>query len=177
MALVKEDGTGVTGANTYALVADLTSYAALRGITLPALDAQKETLLILAMDAIESLEETFIGDRTYIDADALTWPRTDPATDDGSITLANGTILTDETIPPQLIAAQCQLACDLQADEYFTVANGQAVIEETVGPITTKYASPTDGGGSGSSVIFQKFEAILSILQRASATQLRTVRV
>lgn len=176
MALVKEDGSGVSGANTYATAADLTSYAAARGITIPSDTAEKERLLTLAMDAIESLENTFLGARSDPTQD-LSWPRYDETTDDGSITLSNNQVVEMDSIPKQLITAQCQLACDQQSAEYFTLSTGQVVIEDTVGPLTTKYAAPVDGGGDGISTSFTKFDAIISILQQASATHLRTVRI
>lgn len=176
MALVKEDGSGVVGANTYASATDLATYATARGITLPVQQADKEILLTLAMDAIESLEDSFVGERTDA-AQALSWPRFDSSSDDGSITLNNGQVIAEDDIPAQLVAAQCQLACDQQTNQFFTLSTGQVVTEETVGPVTTKYAAPDQGGGDGINTGFQKFNAMIAILQRASATTLRTVRV
>lgn len=178
MAIVVEDGSGIDGSNSYASVTDLTAYATARGLTIPADEAAQEVLLIQAMDAIESLEDSFIGERTFIDADALAWPRTDPSNIvDGSLTLSNGQIVADDAIPKQLVLAQCQLAVDLQSASFFSVTTGQVVIEDTVGPLTTKYAAPSQGGGDGMTPTFQKFEALISILQQGSGALLKTIRV
>lgn len=176
MSLVKEDGSIVSGANTYADKTDLTTYASARGISIPGTDAAKEKLLVLAMDAVESLETTFLGMRVDGDQE-LSWPRTDPCNEDGSITLGNGQSAPSDEIPKQLLAAQCQLACDLQTNSYFAVSDGKFVVEETVGPLTTRYAAGDQGGGDGSVVNFQKFEALLSVLQKAGGFALTTVRV
>jgi len=112
MPLVVEDGSGVTGANTYASAADLTAYATARGISLPSTDAAKEQLLLLAVDAIESLELTFLGMRTEAEQE-LSWPRTDPCRSDGSVLLANGQEVASDNIPKQLVAAQCHNASSL----------------------------------------------------------------
>lgn len=175
MPLVVEDGTGVEGANTFASVANLTDYAAARGITLPSTEAGKEQLLTLALDAIESLEMTFLGMRTHPEQ-GLSWPRTDPSRSDGSILLTNGQVVAADEIPKQLIAAQCQLAIDQQEQGFFQIVDGRLVTEETVGPLTTKYADAQGGGSSGAHVSFQKFEAILSILQKTQIG-IKSVRV
>jgi hypothetical protein len=174
MTLVVEDGSGVEDANTFASVEDLEAYATARGLTLPATDAAKEKLLILALDAIETLERTFLGMRTSATQE-LSWPRTDPCGEDGAITLSNGQVVAADAIPKQLIAAQCQLACDQQDTAFFQVTDGRLITEETVGPLTTRYADSSGGGGSGGSVHFQKFESIIAILQRLPV--FRTVRV
>ena len=67
--IVVEDGTVVAGANSYVTEAELTTYAADRGITLT---AATDVLLIKAMDYIESL--AFIGDK-HKESQPLQWPR------------------------------------------------------------------------------------------------------
>ena len=67
--IIVEDGTVVPGANSYASEAELTTYAADRGVTLT---AATDVLLIKAMDYIESL--AFIGDK-HKESQPLQWPR------------------------------------------------------------------------------------------------------
>ena len=67
--IVVEDGTVVAGANSYVTEAELTTYAADRGVTLT---AATDVLLIKAMDYIESL--AFIGDK-HKESQPLQWPR------------------------------------------------------------------------------------------------------
>jgi len=69
MTITVEDGTVVSGANSYVTVAELEAYAELRGnsITL-----DKEIVLIKAMDWIES--QLYKGDKLLCDQ-VLEWPR------------------------------------------------------------------------------------------------------
>jgi hypothetical protein len=69
MTIIVEDGSVVTGANSYATEAELTAYATARGITLT---IGAELLLIKAMDWIEI--QKYKGDQ--IDCEqVLEWPR------------------------------------------------------------------------------------------------------
>ena len=68
--IIVEDGTEVTGSNSYVSVAELDAYVADRGITITATD--KTTLLILSMDWIES--KLFIGNK-ITETQGLQWPR------------------------------------------------------------------------------------------------------
>ena len=67
--IIVEDGSVVAGANSYVTEAELTTYAADRGITLT---AATDVLLIKAMDYIESL--SFIGTK-FSEGQSLQWPR------------------------------------------------------------------------------------------------------
>jgi hypothetical protein len=75
MAIVVEDGTIVSGANSYVSEADLTAYATARGITIT---GDEEELLIKAMDYVETLN--FIGIK-YTRDQPLQWPRSDVVID------------------------------------------------------------------------------------------------
>lgn len=69
MALITQTNDSVTGANSYASVTDLTTYADSRGITLK---GTPEQLLLLAMDVLESKQykgEPFKADQS------TKWPR------------------------------------------------------------------------------------------------------
>jgi hypothetical protein len=139
MTLIVEDGTGVVNANTYASDAALTTYAAARGITtLPALAADREVLLIKAMDYLESQRFWFVGTKN-LQANALQWPRANAFVD--------GFALLVTAIPKELIAAQCVLAiAAITYDLSPVLPSGLkgAVKRETVGPITMEYTTPKD---------------------------------
>ena len=47
MALIIENGTNVAGANSYATLTEILAFAALRGVTLSAVDATLEILAII----------------------------------------------------------------------------------------------------------------------------------
>ena len=52
MALIIEDGSIVSGANSYAAHTDLADYAALRDVALTTDQGEREALLVKAMDAL-----------------------------------------------------------------------------------------------------------------------------
>lgn len=75
MGFIVEDGTGVTGATSYATVDFADDYFADRNITAWAGNGTaKEAALILATDYLDN-RFTFIGDKVEFDQ-ALEWPRT-----------------------------------------------------------------------------------------------------
>lgn len=136
MALVIEDGTIVADANSYASAADLTTYAGLRGVTLPTTDAEKEALLIKAMDYLARYRGKWKGERVA-EAQELDFPRTGVYVDN--------LLLPSDEIPRELFYAQLSLAvASISADLLPTADANQKgpVIEETVhGAITVKYAN------------------------------------
>lgn len=96
MAIIVENGSIVTGANSYVTEAELTAYATARGVTL--IDGT-EQLLIQAMDSIES--KSFIGTKSTA-GQPLQWPR------DG--VYIDGYYIEPTTIPTQLKNAQMATA-------------------------------------------------------------------
>ena len=96
MAIVKEDGSIVAGANSYVTEAELTAYATARGVTLT---TDTEQLLIRAMDYIESLQ--FIGIKLTEDQ-PLQWPRSDVFID--------GYLIDFDEIPTELKNGLMQVA-------------------------------------------------------------------
>jgi len=72
--LTVEDGSIVTGANSYVSLAAARSYAAARGATVPAADADLEVMIIKAMDYLESHRDQFLGDSVERDQ-PLSFPR------------------------------------------------------------------------------------------------------
>lgn len=69
MALIVEDGTVVTGANTYVAEAEFTAWALGRAVTIT---GETGAALLMAMDYLETLP--FIGAR-YSKEQSLQWPR------------------------------------------------------------------------------------------------------
>lgn len=168
MALIIETGAIVEGANSYASVAQARAYAEARGITLPAGDADVEKLLVKACDYIDSQEERFKGERVSADQ-PLAWPRS------GVFLFASETEFDRESIPAQLIKAQCQLAFDAVATDLQPTGTGREVVREKVDVIETEYAKT----GSGSvTPELNKADAILSpLFKNQGGFALRTLRV
>lgn len=137
--IVIEDGTGKSDSNAYVGVADAREYAEKRGVTLNADDEEVKKLIIKATDFLETFECDYVGNRTT-DTQALSFPRTDAK--------VNGKDLATDEIPRQMIAAQCQ--CIIAQHNGFDLqpnyTNSDYVVEEKIGPITTKYANPVNTG-------------------------------
>lgn len=131
MALIVEDGTGVTNANSYADLATIRAYAEARQVTLPA-DPNLEAMVFKAMDYLEGKKLGLLS---------LSWPLDDDK-------LCN-TVPLAETLA-RLQQGLAQLCMEQQAGVDLAPTRTDAfVVEETVGPLTTKY-SANHGGGPGS---------------------------
>lgn len=126
MALIVEDGSIVTGANSYVSTTDLTTYATARGVTLV---ADEEQLLIKAMDYIESLR--FKGVKRTQDQ-ALQWPRI-------NVVIDNYTFDSD-AIPQELINGQCEVAIAIDQDLDPLANIERSTKKEKVGPLEVEYS-------------------------------------
>ena len=137
MSLTVEDGSLPSAANSYVSVSDTRTFAAARGITLPATDAAVEVLLVKALDYIEALRAEFKGSKLSADQ-ALQWPRQGVFVD--------GFAVAPTTIPAVLPKAQAQLACDTYELGTLTpIGDGRVVVEERVeGAVDIKYADHGD---------------------------------
>jgi len=139
MALIIEDGTAKSDAQSYATVVEMRSYADLRGATVPrtgtAGDEQCEILLMKAMDYIEG--QNFVGEKRTKEQ-ALQWPRLYACVE-------NWPINPDE-IPRQLIQAQCALAIEAQTVDLLPTINidrkGPVVAQSVTGAVSVAYANP-----------------------------------
>ena len=157
MALVVEDGSIVSGANSYVDLTDARAYAAARGVTLSSTDADVEVLAIGAMDYLEQLD--YAG--SIVDADQpLLWPRTG--------VYIRGYLFDYSSIPQRLVDAQCQLMM-AQHNSVSLYANlsadgGGFVTREKVGPIETEYATPADGGYLSAYATLPQVDALLKPL-------------
>jgi hypothetical protein len=74
MALIVENGTIVSGSNTYVSDAEYVTYAEERGYTIGAFGGAREIELTKAMDYLESLRDRFKGTKVSRDQ-PLQWPR------------------------------------------------------------------------------------------------------
>lgn len=135
MALVVEDGSLVTGANSYNTLAEIRAFVTARGGNLPAADASVEAISQKAMDYFESYSSQFKGQKVERDQ-ALSFPRTD-------LEIDGWTYLSTE-IPNQAKQAQLQLILEINngEDPFNPPVADQNITRETVGPITVEYSSP-----------------------------------
>lgn len=168
MALIIEDGTIVALANSYVTLTEARDFALARGVTLSAVDATLEPLVIKAMDFLESLRNTYQGTKVS-KAQRLQWPRVDVTVDGFDV---------DETeIPTVLKDAQCQLIMDVTAGlDLLPNTDGREVIKEKIDVLETEYAPSANGTPSP---IFTKAMALLECLldTGASGVFLTTARI
>lgn len=127
--IIVEDGSVVTGANSYVSEAELTTYATDRGITIT---GEEDELLIQAMDYIESL--AFKGIRWTKDQ-PLSWPRVDVFID--------GYYQDVEDIPVQLKNGQMAVALAIDAGNGPLEALPRSVKRERVGELEVEYMDGT----------------------------------
>lgn len=164
-----EDGSQVAGANSFVSIAEAREYAANRGVEMPVGDDEIAAMLIRAADYIETLGCKFQGQKTASDQ-LLQWPRAG--------VYLHGLEFSSNQIPNEVRLAQKALVIAINSgvDILPNYTNGAFVIEETVGPITTKYADPT---AIGVLPTLTQVEAILAPLfgSNACGFKLRTYRV
>lgn len=126
MAIIVEDGTTVSGANSYVSEAELTAYATARGVTLT---LGTEQLLVRAMDYIESLEYKGIK---LSSTQGLQWPRSDVYID--------GYYNSNDNIPTELKNGEMEVAIAIDGGEDPLADIGRVKTKSTVGPISVEYA-------------------------------------
>lgn len=137
--IVVEDGTGKVDSNAYASIEYARQYALNRDVTLPTEDDEVAAMIIKSTDFIESKECQFSGERTN-DLQALSWPR--------KCAKVNCKPFPDNAIPKVLMDAQAALVLVVASglDLFTNYGPSDFIIEEKVGPITTKYADPVEVG-------------------------------
>jgi hypothetical protein len=129
MTITVEDGSIVTGANSYATEAQFNVHAAARGIALTGDNGTSEQLLILAMDYIES--QNFIGAKLTKDQ-PLQWPRSGAVVD--------GFDVEETEIPDDLIFAQLEAAIAIDAGNNPMAPKSRETKREKVGDIEVEYS-------------------------------------
>lgn len=135
-ALVVEDGTSKTNANTFITEAELIAFCDDRGLTYASTDHGRVQNIIQAADYLVAIEDKFQGERTST-AQSLPFPR------DG--VKLYGSYIGASTIPQVLKDAQCYLAQLAYKNDLQPTGDGKEVIEEKVGSLGTKYAPSGSG--------------------------------
>lgn len=132
MALVIEDGSGVTGADSYATALDFAERAAAYGWTVPLDYGEQEVLLRRAAEAMNVLR--WKGRKAH-SGQGLAWPRTGAVVD--------GEYLPDDYIPAAIQYGQMALAAEIHADDVSPPeAQRGPVVRQKVDVIEVQYANP-----------------------------------
>jgi len=165
MPIVIEDGSNVTGANSYVTIAEFKAYALDRGITVSSTDAQISAFLILSKDYLESFRSNYKGEKTYSDQ-ALQWPRT--------YVYIDGYEQPYDEIPELLKSAQSQLSLDqFNGIELQATETGKFVIVQQVGPIRREFSEQLRTSGTPRLVAFKNLLDPLLNRNLMSATVIR----
>lgn len=169
ITILVEDGTGKPDANSYVSVAEFIQYASQYG-TLLEDDDETAVLLMKAMRYLET--KTFKGSRATLNQ-SLNWPRKD-----ANIDCENPEVIYSETsVPANIKKAEMELALMVNdgVDLMPTMTAADYVIEETIGPITTKYADAASYGLSYAPSM-PLVDSLLSCMIKSMGGQFRTVR-
>jgi hypothetical protein len=132
MALVVEDGTLVSGADSYVTLAEFKAWADKRGV-IYGTDSAVTQQIYRAMDYIESLN--FIGEKSD-ENQALQWPRDQVVID--------GYYIDSDEMPDELkVAVYESIKAELDGDSRMT-ASDRRTISEKVGDLQVTYANNAD---------------------------------
>ena len=153
--LIKEDGSGLSDANTYISLADYEAYLDERGLSDATTDDAKTGRIIQSMDYLETKDTRFQGYKKN-SGQSLVWPRT-------SVIVNPPYYLDSSTIPSQLKNAQAQLVYDSASTGIYNVGDGRSIVKDKVGPIETTFS---DLKGADVQPIFAKVEAMLKPLYK-----------
>ncbi len=165
MALTVEDGSGVSGANSYISVTDADTYFSTRHDSgwAAAATNDKERVLILAADYMRQAWRLKWRGSLVSATQALSWPRSgvpvpdffDPFDKQTNIPLdfSDTYWIGSDTIPQEVIDAQCLLA-RAQIDDTGAISAvlqgslGRLTKREKAGPLEVEYMTPSDGGNA-----------------------------
>lgn len=131
--LIVEDGSSKVDAESYASVADADTFLSSRGMTIwsELSEPEKEQALRRAADYMTAeYRPKWLGRRSSA-VQSLDWPRTD-------VTLDDVGVIPQNFVPREIVRACIELAFRAASGELLDDEEGR-VIEETIGPITTKY--------------------------------------
>lgn len=166
MALITEDGTGKSDAESFISVAAADTYFSNRGnATWAALTtAVKEESLRKATDFMGQLYRLRWAGRRVLTTQALDWPRYDvPRPDVGDYYDTN-------IVPPEVKIACAELAYKASS-ETLAPDLGVPVTSKTVGPISITYAS-----GARQHKVYRAEENLLTPLLKSSGSMAKVVR-
>jgi len=151
VTLVIEDGSIVTGANSYVDDAEYVAYALARGKTIGSDATAREIELILAMDYIESFRDQFKGVKVQFDQ-PLQWPR--------SGVYIDGYIVDFDSIPQELKDAQMEAGIVGNSTNLLKSGTNQNIAKEKLGDMEIEYFN----GGSWESVQTDNIDAKFNVL-------------
>ena len=155
--LIIEDGSIVPNANSIATDAKMKAYASLRGLAVPDTQPERESLLILGMDFLKSIENRQKGTRTDVDQ-TLPEPRQN--------VWLYGQIIDQNTIPIEYENAQIEAAIAAKDMVLLTNSTNQNVSSEKIETLQVSYFE----GGSWDVARLDRVFAALNPLLSSNGT-------
>jgi hypothetical protein len=155
MALIVENGSIVTGANSYVSDADYVAYASARGYTIGAFGGAREIELIKAMDYLESMRDRYKGTKVQRDQ-PLQFPRVSLFID--------GYQTDSNTIPEEIKKSQMELAFLSISFNLSPSGTYQNVQSQQLGTLSVSYFN----GGSYNNVQLDSVKQFLKALLKNS---------
>ena len=164
MAITVEDGSIVTGADSYISLADARAILTPIGQDLNTTDATAEQELRAALNYIESYRSRFTGNKKTKEQ-PLQWPRYSAVVD--------GFLIASDSIPNELKRAQVFAAYEIaQAESLQANDSGRKISSEKLGSMAVSYF---ETGATESSKVFTRvMDELAPIL--VSATSIPLVR-
>ena len=141
LTLIKEDGTGMAEANSYASVADGDAYFdghLYASQWTAAATANKEKALVFATRLIDA-ERQFNGVKATA-MQALQWPRSDCPDPDSATESGSAAVLARDKVPSAVVKATCELAKELLIQDRTTAPPGEGIIATLTDTGGTKYS-------------------------------------
>jgi hypothetical protein len=161
MALIVEDGTGRSDAESYISAVDATNYFIKmgKGDDWDLVDDQEAALRRATQYMLSVYRPRWAGSR-YKAAQALDWPRVDvPIKDVASGYGGYPPYYSANIIPPEVKNACAELALKTVDNPDLIVDETAAIKQETVGPITTIYEN-----GASAQTTYSAVDAMLRML-------------
>ena len=163
MALVVEDGTGLSNSESYISVTDATSYHAARDNPDWLLITDKEAALRKATDYMIQVYRSLWQGYRSITAQALDWPRQSVYNNEYPEEIA----IASNIVPVEIKNACAELALKTYTDEVLLTDEEQKLTQETIGPITVKYSD----NSTTSTKQYSSVSAILKPFLKTSGSQ------
>jgi hypothetical protein len=138
MTLIKEDGTGLPEANSYASLAEGDAYFAGHLYATPwtgASTANREKALMFATRLVDS-QFQFRGARTHEDQ-GLQWPRSRCPDPDGD---ASTPFMRQDKVPKAIVEATCEMARELLIQDRTAAYPGEGLISVWTDTGGTRYS-------------------------------------
>ena len=142
MAIIVEDGSGLSNSETYISVADSLTYHAARGNAAWAAltTAQQEQALRRAADYMVQVYRLRWKGVRMLSTQALDWPRAyvylEPVITGANLEFPN--LVADDIVPAEVARACADLALKAAAGELYS-DQSQGVVREKIGPIEVEY--------------------------------------